>query len=549
MASETKRDLVIIAIVSVVFFMATLILTSAGPIYDSPDETANAYFASLFADQGRLYQYEPLNAVLADALHPRSMVSLDGRLLPGSFLGLPVLYGLIMRAGSTAALPFLTPLVAVLALFAWYGAVRAIFDRRVALVSALLLASHPAWVYYTARGLLHNVLFTSFLIFAVWFIAARPFAVLKRIRGAILPNGTDAMAAGFCVGFALFVRSSEVFWVAGGLALGWILLRKTIAPRQVVFFALAAALALTPMFFLNQSLYGSPIATGYTVTDGSDAVSYAAPDAASDTSAPAQAASFVLPFGLHPRAVWNNLMDYGFGMFWWIGLLAVIGIPLAFPNAESRGSARQARWAYLGVFVLASAWLAVFYGSWRVHDNPDPSAVSIGNSYIRYWLPAFVMTTPLAALAILKICERPLTPFAKRAAGVVIAVVVLVLGIRSAYFSPEDGLVAERDTLVEYAQIRTSVLAQTEPDAVIIVDRADKIFFPDRLVRYPLRDESTYQLMPKIASHAPLYYYGITFPPRDIDYLNGEKLKDLGLRIDLVQTYDLESLYRLTPAT
>ncbi len=546
MASETKRDLLVLGVASIIFFVATMILSTVGPIYDSPDETANAYFTNLFADQGRLYQYEPLNAVLGDVLYPRSVVSVDGRLLPGSFLGLPVLYGLLLRVFSSAALPFLTPLIATLALFAWYGTIRALFDRRVALVSALLLAAHPAWTYYTARGLLHNVLFTSLLIFAAWFLVARPFAWLRRVRQALLPDGMDAMCAGLAIGLALFVRSSELFWIAGAGLVAAFFLRKMVARRHLVLLCLSILLALTPMFFLNRSLYGSPIATGYTVTDGSEEVSYQTATPSSIDQLSAQAASFVLPFGIHPRTMWRHFMDYGIGMFWWIAFLAAIGIPLAFPHPSDRGERRQARWAYLFVFAGVSAWLVLFYGSWNVHDNPDPGAITIGNSYIRYWLPAFVMTTPFAALTLIKLCERPLTTFARRAAATMLAIVVLFLGVRVAFFSPGDGLVPERNILTAYAAVRSSVFAQTEPDAVIIVDRSDKLFFPDRLVRYPLRDEATYALMPRLALRVPLYYYGITFPETDMTYLNTRKLKDLGLFITLLQTYDQESLYRIS---
>ena len=85
----------------------------------------------------------------------------------------------------------------------------------------------------------------------------------------------------------------------------------------------------------------------------------------------------------------------------------------------------------------------------------------------------------------------------------------------------------------------------TEVDAVIIVDRADKLFFPDRRVIYPLRDEKTYALMLQIVALVPLYYYGITLPQADIDYLNGDKLKAMGLQIDFVENFGEESLYKI----
>jgi hypothetical protein len=166
---------------------------------------------------------------------------------------------------------------------------------------------------------------------------------------------------------------------------------------------------------------------------------------------------------------------------------------------------------------------------------------------VRYWLPLFILSTPLIALAVRWIANRALTPFARTLCIAVIVLLCAALNVRTVFFAPEDGLVPAAATMAQAAGIRDWVLQLTEPDAVIIVDRADKLFFPYRQVRYPLRDEGTYALMPTLVLHAPLYYYGITFPETDMEYLNGEKLKLLGLHIELVQTFDEESLYRIYP--
>jgi hypothetical protein len=52
--------------------------------------------------------------------------------------------------------------------------------------------------------------------------------------------------------------------------------------------------------------------------------------------------------------------------------------------------------------------------------------------------------------------------------------------------------------------------------------------------------------MPTLAANGPLFYYGITFPETDMEYLNGTKLAELGLEITLIETYDIESLYVIT---
>ena len=91
------------------------------------------------------------------------------------------------------------------------------------------------------------------------------------------------------------------------------------------------------------------------------------------------------------------------------------------------------------------------------------------------------------------------------------------------------------------------MLAHTDPKSLVIVDRADKLLFPQRPVIYPLRSEATYAALPKLSGAAPLYYYGITFPEKDLDFLRSEKLPPLGLTIEKVLELQEESLYYLRP--
>ncbi|MBI4599184.1 hypothetical protein HY734_03260 [Candidatus Uhrbacteria bacterium] len=545
MASETRRDLAVLVAAGILFVCACLVLSVPGGPFVSPDETANAFFAGTFAEHGRLYAFEPLNEILGDVLHPRSILSLHGRLVPASFPGLPVLYGLAARLLGIGALPLLTPVVAFLAVLAWYGIVRKLFDPRVARWAALLLFAHPAWWYYAARSLMHNVLFTSLLIGSVFFALVQPFKGLRTRGMRFIPAAADPALVGICFGLAVFVRASEAFWMLAGGLLILVWLHRHVARQAVAWAVLGAVLAVSPLFFFNQALYGSPVSTGYTlVAETTDEASQAAVSAPLGGSRSVR--SLVAPFGIHPRIAWSHLLAYGITLFWWMAVLAVPGFFLAFPKRSDKGARRQWRWLYLAVFLFVGGWLALLYGSWTIHDNPDPAAVTIGNSYVRYWLPAFVLTTPFAALAILWVRDLLLHPLAQRAWAVGAFLAVFGLGVHGAFFASADSLVLARRTLEAAAKTRDQVLGLTEPDAVIVVDRADKLFFPHRRVRYPLRDEATYALLPRIALRAPLYYFGITLPETDLAYLNDDKLKGLGLGIELVGTYGEESLYRMT---
>jgi hypothetical protein len=252
------------------------------------------------------------------------------------------------------------------------------------------------------------------------------------------------------------------------------------------------------------------------------------------------------PFGFSLPDILDNTLAYGLGLFWWMTALAIVGFPLAFPTRATPKDLRRPRRAYVAFASTATAYLVVLYGTWTFFDNPDPTQVTIGNSHVRYWIPAFVLSTPFAAHAARWVSRRAMTDVSRRLAAAALMLACLGLSVRATFFSPQDGLVAAAVKLEESKEIRSRALAIVEPDAVVVVDRGDKLFFPYRRVLYPLRDDRTYALMPRVALRAPLYYYGITLPQADVDYLNDVRLGSTGLMIEPVETFGIETLYRIS---
>ncbi|HBR80108.1 MAG: hypothetical protein UX09_C0002G0020 [Candidatus Uhrbacteria bacterium GW2011_GWE2_45_35] len=547
MVSKNRRDLIILAVVGLIFFLSTLVLVNLSPTYSSPDETANAFFAETFATQGQLFSFEPFNTVLGDVLFPRSVISFSGRLLPIGFLGLPIIFGFLMRLFGFWSLAFWTPFFAVLAMWAWYGLIRKIFNRQVALFSALLLVTHPAWWYWSGRPLMPNVTFVSFLIFSGFFLVVKPIKFLKKDWA-----GLDPFLAGLCFSLSLWIRSFEFFWLAPLIFLGVIVLRKYFSWKTVVLFLATSLLAIVPLLFFNNSLYGEPWKTGYNITSPTfleNNSSQIDEDESLDqnptiVSSTSLLSAISLPFGWHPRTAVRHIFDYGLLMFWWLTIPAAVGFFLLWPRKKDQAKVKDFHGFYLMTFVFSVLWFGLIYGSWTIHDNPDLAAVAIVNSYTRYWLPVFVLSTPLVALVLVKLMVT-VKKFGRLLALAGLLVIV-GLSFNSVFFSSNDSLWPMRQRLIGAATTHNRLLELTEIDSVIVVDRADKLFFPDRRVRYPLRDESTYTLMPQIVELAPLYYFGITFPEIDLEYLNGEKLKALGLQINFIENFGIESLYRIT---
>ncbi len=587
-------------LVCLAFVLGALILRKEGAVFVSPDETAAHFFATTYAHTGRLFAEERLNVFLNDALHPRSVLSLNGRLVPASFFGLPMIAGTVAVLFGDGSVPFTPIVLSVLAVLAWAAVCRRVFSPRIGWLSGIMLALHPAWLYYTARSLMPNVILVALLIFAAFFLVVRPCASFMYSSGKQRSMGlartrflaafgkwkmrwADGICAGACIGLAMFARASEAVWIMPAMMLLLVWKRKTVGWQTIMGACAALCVTLIPLFVFQKTLYGSWTLTGYTVP--SPTLSSFLSQAETSLTEPSwhvgveQALSPILPFGVHPFLAWRQFFSYGLGMFWWAFLAAILGIaigglrllkrerlyrfvetgllrrmPSRNDEGEGHGDVGDAgtRCAWTGYFVLflgISFWLILLYGSWTFSDNPDPTQLTIGNSHVRYWLPIFVLATPFAAYAI-DACARwcvswNVDRLAGRAVYILLIFLYAFLGFRVAFLDPQDGLFAAARILAESHVIRDGVLAITEPDAVIVVDRGDKLFFPHRRVLYPLRDEKTYALMPRIVERAPLYYFGITLPAQDLDYLNAEKLKALGLQIKPVQTFWMETLYRI----
>lgn len=557
-----RRTLIFFLILACVPAFVGAAFLSAGSVFLSPDETANAFFADRFARNEPIAANEPLNIPLRGLIHPRSVLSISSRLVPVGFLGTPVvlgMFGKILTPFFSQSSAFVVPLLAMFAVLAFFSLLRRAWSDMVAFGSAILLAFHPAWMYYASRSFMPNVLFVSLLIFSAFFLMVRPFATthpfakkLKiRFASVLKPSaleGINLVIAGACFGLALFVRPSETVWVVALFSIGAWLVFRFFSWRRILVFFIAAFFAFSPFFFLNAELYGDMFTTGYTY-GYSQATASPFPSIVSEPISLRARIERVLspafPFGIHPRVVARTWATNAVDLYPWLSAFVFFGLFASQLRKDGTDEDRK-RWrTFFWIAAFVSAWLAAMYGSWVFYDNPDPSQVTIGNSYARYWLPMFVFWMPFAARGMWGVAGLAGDRLRKTLFFILIFFSA-VMGARWALFTPGDGMLDAAATVRQSSVVRDYALAFTERDAVIVVDRADKIFFPARRVIYPLRSETTYAAIPEIARLAPLYYYGITFPPQDVEYLNKEKLTGLGLRIEKMEDFGMESLYRIT---
>lgn len=517
-------------------WFATLFILSfaTSAVFLSPDENAVFIFARAFAQTGSFVLVEPLNAAGVFSVFPRSAIPTAEGLVPTTFVLFPAFLGVAMRFFGVVAAYVITPLLALAGVLAISNTTWHLTRNRVtAVLAGFITAVHPALWYYAARPFMHNVAFASLLVIGVWFSARRPFALWY----------VNAAFSGFCVGAALSVRPSEAPWILMSALLFIILsgLWRKVKLSAFVIFVCSVCLPLVTLLGLQELTYGNALSFGYLQTATAMVGEGASEAQALSPSFLERIFSLLFPFGIVLKAMAKHAVQYVFLLYPLSSLLMVFGAIL-FVQAPAE---RRIRLAYVVTLAFASLWLIALYGSWTFNDNPDPFVVTVGNSYVRYFLPLFLFAAPLGAYAISSIAQR-LKFLVPEFVVIGIASFALFFSGAATVFGGGDGLLQGREVLSESFVKRSEIIRLTEPEAVVIVDRADKFLFPYRRVVQPLRAESTYNAMPAIVSEVPLYYFGITLPQRDVDYLNDVKLAGLGLRIDVIETIGDETLYQIS---
>lgn len=520
------------------FAYAWLMLVSPN-MWSSPDEAAVAYVA-----QNGLVTTAPFADDLGGLVSPRSLKVIHGMYVPSGWLGLPVFLRALFMLGVPFSLSVLVvPALAVAAVACWRVIVTRISGRSdVGWVAAFLLAVHPGWWHYTLRGLHPNVPFVSLLLIGIWswmkaHEAKRPWLW--------------AGLSGILFGSALFVRANEAVWLVPLVAIILVVI-WTHASRSVraslkaplIAAVLGFLMPLILMGVVNEHIFGSPFASGY--NRASDAIPGLSVDAsvAPMTTLFKRVAESIFPFGIHEMNVFRNVLSFQVEFFWPWTLLFVFGV--GWLVLERERVPKNLQTVLLGGMIVA-LYLLVEYGSWQFHDNPDPHAVTIGTSYIRYWLPISVWMTLFAGYGLV----HALRVVSARWRAAVLgfgALGLLLTSVNMVVLSYPEGLLGMQAVARVNEARKAQVGSLTTERDVIIVDRADKYLFPERSVIVPLRSEQTYASM-RLAYDAVhgrggrLLYFGLTLPMEDVEHLNAVRLAPHGLKIQTYASVDRHTLY------
>ncbi len=500
--------------------------------FDWPDETGTAFFLRRAAAGRPLAAPDPDIAVLERRLHPRSVNVLGSSLVPAGFLGLPILGGAVGRVLGPGAALFLTPLLAAAAALALARALRGPLSARHATFSAVLFLAHPATLYFSSFSLLPNVPFLSLLV-----LGASGAAIARDARRFAVPL---SVAAGIAAGLAFAVRLSEAVWAVPPLAvlLVWAYRKR---PRSGLAWAAGAGLALLPFVFLQQALYGSPLA-GYARLGVDGAVL--------PTEAVGGAWTFLLPFGVHPWHAAVRFWDSFLLPFWWYALPALVGLALAGHAAwaEPVRSRRMSARVALAGGLLVAGYLVLLYGSWVFADPLTLLLNTVGRSYVRYWLPIALLMGVAAAAPLARLEGFP--ELRVRIVGRLLLGGMIAASALTAFVLPRESVLAVRGRIAEYKRMAAAAEAVVPEDGIILTERLDKVFFPERrVIALEGKVGDDRQAVELVAAHAEEYrfYFADALSEDEDIAARSEFLKRRIQATEVARLRDDVRLYALTP--
>ncbi len=504
--------------------------------FSSPDETANYFWLNQLAQGKPLYYFEELNGVATNLIHLRSVNTVDGKITPGSFIGMPVIYGGLAKIFGLWLVPFLTPFFSVLGLLFFYLIIKKIFKHQsIALISTILLAFFPAWFYYSARGMYHNVLFISLLLIGLYLLIFILESFNKKYFLKIKTLSINLklflyFLSGLFIGLSIITRTSEIVWLAFTVLLVFIFNFKKINWLGFILFLAGLWIPALILFYYNQISYGAFISAGYrSIIPNGDIIKVATSGLLFKI--------FITPFGFGLKSILLNAFNYLYKILSYWSFPAIVGgfLFTILPPHIIKINYKK-RLFYLSYFIIITVYLLIFYGSWQFSDRIDNQFLSLGTSYLRYWLPIYILAIPFIAVIIYQLTQLFIPNISRKKVYQNILVLILIVII----FLPSINLVTRQTdeslfllkNLSEY-RLKSNLVNQflTTDDVVVIYKQADKIFFPQRPhIITALVVPQDYQALVHLAKIRSIYFYTYA-SPKIVTSISKQQFEPYGLKI------------------
>ncbi len=444
-------------------------------IFNWPDANANYFFAKLLANNYQFSYLEPLNNLSDNLLHSRSINVIDAKLVSITFLPNIIIFGLFYKILGGLGVLFLVPFLAIISAYFFYRILKIVFEEKIALIALLLLLPFAPWLYFANLAMLSNILFICLALGAGYFWALKKYYLSVLFLALALicrPSETILMLVFF--GFLFYWQKAE--------------LKKYLPLSLLILFIVGSGFLL-----LNYFVYGHIFSAGYFNLQTQNL----------PTEFVDQNNSFAVwlkllfaPFGFNFKLIIYNFSKYFVKIFLPYLILAILAIIYSIKRSPYKILWQR----YLLVASLASFLLLIYYASWNLADPLVKNLNLISNSYVRYFLPLYIIWLPFAALAIADL-------FYKKYLTQLIIFALAIISVYTAFWIKPDGLLEHKYYLHLYFEQFKEVKSIAPEQAIIISEREDKVFFPYYRVVVPQGNLPTWSRLEKVINQVPVYYF------------------------------------------
>jgi hypothetical protein len=511
-------------------------------IFSWPDAMANNFFIDNYIKHGSFVKEEPYNVALLGLIHPRSTNVFNGDIVPTGFLGMIVLYGWLGKIFTAKFIIYLTPLLASLCSLFFYGLVKRLINARAAFIASFMLLTLAPFWYYANLSML-NTIPMIFCLLAGFYVLVKQSEIKSDQLKLVL-----TFAGGLLISFAIFIRYIEFIWIVLLVLVLWLFYFRKTSLMQIAVFVFGAAIPLVTLLYYNYEIYGEVFTVGYLKMNSEADLFGRLPGefAVQNSNSILDYIKFlIIPFGFNPKAILKTAFAFVYEFLNPYFFAFVIG-GVYWLYKYVRKQLSKAQKTYFWMALLSCCWLIFFYGNWKFIDPLVLKNNTIGSSYARYWLPVYIMMLPFIAFWLDKVFQLKALKAIK-----ISLVTILLLGLASfsfhnVYQVKGDGLFNQKKVITSYYQQYDKVTDLIEDSAIIINNRADKLFFPNyRMVMFEL-NYAIFPIIEKIVKDVPFYYYTL-MPDKDIEFINDRKIGELGLKLtEPVEIQDNFRLFKLT---
>lgn len=444
--------------------------------FNWPDANANFWSVNSIVKNFSIGEFEALNIPSNFLLHTRSQNVIDGVTLPMTFLPSLFLFSALAWIFGSFSSLLLIPLLSAAIVVIFYLLIKKLFtNEREAVMGAVLLATLGPWLYFSTQPLLPNilVLFLASLSLYSWLIK-------KYLAGSLF------------FALAIVCRPAEIIWLAPLLFLFFYYLRPKIPKLRIVNSLIIFGAVIIWALYLNKAVFGGYFLTGYS--------NFQSNSLPSETSlASNNIFSWFFPFGIDLLLAGKNYIKYFWLLIWPYSIFIVAGIGTILANKNNNRERK-----YLLAYFVISILLVLYYASWDFSDALVKNLNTISISYVRYFLPIFVMSMPLVVLGINYLTKHLQNKYFWQ---VVILGCLILFSVNQVVFTKHDGLLAHARYVQDYYRQWQAIKKIAPAGSIIISERSDKYLYPYYRVVVPQGDLALWPRIKNIYGSVDIYYY------------------------------------------